>query len=78
MCSSLALSDYDPLAATLTFTAGSTGPNSLCENIGIIDDNLVEGDEVITVSAAFRNSIHGIGLLSDRASITINDNDCEL
>ena len=71
------MSDYNPLAATLTFPAGGTGPNSLCDNIGIVDDNLVEGDEVIVASAAFRNFTHGIGFVSDRASITINDNDCE-
>ena len=73
----LAMSDYDALAATLTFAAGSTSPNSLCDNIAISDDHLVEGDEKILISATFKNSPLGISFLNNYAFITIKDNDCE-
>lgn len=72
-----AMSDYDPLVANLTFVAGSTGPNSLCENIAISDDHLVEGDEKILISATFRSSLLGVSFLNNHAFIIIKDNDCE-
>ena len=77
LLSFLAMSDYDALAATLTFAAGITSPNSLCDNIAISDDHLVEGDEKVLISATFKNSPLGISFLNNYAFITIKDNDCE-
>jgi hypothetical protein len=68
-------SDYEPYTFILTFTPGIRGPQSICGNIQIIDDILVEEDETIEVTASFEQSEPEITLIRNTASTTILDND---
>ena len=56
----------------MTFLPGNT---TVCENIGIFDDSIVEDTESFSVTLASNDSQVTVNAMSDEATISITDND---
>ena len=69
--------DFGPLSLTLSFTAGSSSGDSVCEDITIFDDNVFEPDiEDFTVSLSSGDSAVDITNVNSAVIILDNDGAC--
>ena len=67
--------DYGYLVnAPLSFDIGAAIGNTSCVDIDIFDDEIVEDDEIFSVSL---NSSDPVNILVSSANVTIFDNDCK-
>ena len=64
--------DYSPLSGSVAIAAGAQ--TATIPIVGIFDDNLLEGDETVTVNLT-GTSLAGVGVDATPATVTITDND---
>jgi gliding motility-associated-like protein len=69
----LATDDYDLLSGSAIILAGNNGV--IVDVSGIIDDNIVEGDETIIITITGSNSTAPINPAANTVTLTITDND---
>ena len=65
--------DYEPVNTTLTFSASM---RTISFNVTVIDDDLVEGDETLTMRLEIL-TVGNIALIQPTAPVTILDDDSE-
>ena len=68
--------DYDTVGVTLTFTSGSMSGVTVDTSVFINDDIRVEFDENFFIDATSSNPRVNFVPGTDRAEVTIRDNDC--
>ena len=72
MCFFIAPDDYSSIDIPLVFVPDDLSNRSLCENISIASDLVVENTEVFTLSLATTNSSVSLQLKSSPVNITDN------
>ena len=75
MCVHTEPGDYTTTTQTVNFPSGSSPTAQMCIDIPIIDDNIVESNELFSVSASSSMSNVQFAPGANTASVVIVDND---
>ncbi len=69
----IAGSDYMSISSEAVFSTGSTNNDARCENVSLLQDNALEGDQIFTV--ILTTSDPDVMIQTNMTSVTILDND---